>query len=74
MVETMIIRLDDVKKILKVLKEDIAFFGQLEPSIEENIEKYTITIMIIMYRLDSRIKLEVILDENFGLQTTEAAY
>lgn len=59
----MVIRLEDVKKVLSILYNERQRFSKIESSIEDNFEK-----------LESRCQLSSLLDENFGLIRANAAF
>ena len=63
LIESVVIRLEDAKKILSILYNERQRFSEIEPSIEENFEK-----------LESKCQLSSLLDENFGLIRANAAF
>ncbi|CDW80527.1 UNKNOWN [Stylonychia lemnae] len=63
LLESLVIRLDDVKKLLALLNSNMDNLKNLDQNIEDNLA-----------RLDSRCSLESILDDNFGLIKANAAF
>jgi hypothetical protein len=65
--ESIVIRLEDVKKLLKILHLNLTAFGKVEPDLLVIFEN-------IGFCDGGRGSIASLLDENFGLKLNESAY